>query len=118
MTADESWTMQPSREETFTEFLERTCDGEESRREVEQKFRDTFREVIATLKEAHSVILDLKEQRDQANARFSSLLEIGPVAAERERCAKLAEAFSKIDPHGPRICIELAAAIRKGEPPS
>jgi len=36
-------------------------------------------------------------------------------AAERERCAKIARTFSNIDPHGPRIALEIAAQIEKGE---
>lgn len=79
--------------ETFTEFLERTVNGEEARHEVGQKFKDTFREVTETLAKARRAILDLIEQRDKANARFSSLLEIGPVATERERCAKLLQHY-------------------------
>lgn len=37
------------------------------------------------------------------------------VKAERERCAKIAKALSKIDPHGPRIALEIAAQIERGE---
>lgn len=37
------------------------------------------------------------------------------VAAERERCAKIAETLSKVDPHGPRLALEIAAQIRRGE---
>jgi|KBSMisStaDraftv2_1062788.scaffolds.fasta_scaffold01978_11 hypothetical protein len=36
-------------------------------------------------------------------------------AAERERCANIAKTLSKIDPHGPRIALEIAAQIERGE---
>jgi hypothetical protein len=65
-------------------------------------------------------LFDLTVERAIADERercamTTNLLIESTAAATREHCAKLAETFSKIDPHGPRICIELAAAIRKGE---
>lgn len=50
---------------------------------VEQKVKDTLREITATLKEAQSVILDLREQRDKAVARFRGLCPL-PDEVDRE----------------------------------
>jgi hypothetical protein len=100
--------------ETLNEFFDRTINGEEARREVTEKFETTFRDVIETMKKARSMILDLIDQRDKAEARVSSLLEIGPVATERERCAnqvkKLLQGLG-ID----NIADEVSDRIRKGE---
>ena len=79
------------RAETLSEFLDRAVTGEESRREVAKKFEETFRDVIVTMTKARDMLMDVMEQRDKAEARFRSLLLIGPVATERERCAKICD---------------------------
>ena len=70
------------------------------------------RDVIETMTKARDMLLELIEQRDKAEARFQSLLDIGPVVTERKRCITLLQVYGVLQN---MPLLDIIEKIRNGE---